>query len=139
MSKKKLKKMLRKALEKEIGNSRNGAAEYEDDTSDAGSGDAGRGSSSRGGKGKVVSGGGIGQGLLSSLGLPRGFGAGATEQFVIGALLGAAGAYVLADEELRGKIMKSVLRLYTGLAGSVEEFKEQMADVRAEIEAEGGA
>jgi hypothetical protein len=138
MSKKKLKKMLRKALEKEIGNSRNGAAEYEDNASGAGSnGKTGRGASGRGGKGKSGSG-GIGQSLLSSLGLPRGFGVGATEQFVIGALLGAAAAYVLADEELRGKITKSVLRLYTGLAGSVEEFKEQMADVMAEIEAEGG-
>jgi hypothetical protein len=131
MSKKKLKKMLRKALEKEIGRGR-GAAEYEDDASGAGNGD----SAGRGGKGKS---GAAGQGLLSSLGLPRGLGAGTTEPFAVGALLGAAAAYVLADEALRGKIMKSVLRLYTGLAGSVEEFKEQMADVRAEIEAEHGA
>jgi hypothetical protein len=135
MSKKKLKKMLRKALEKEIGYSRGDAAEYEGDASDAGRGDsAGRGGSARGGQGGFAA----GQGLLGSLGLPRGFGAGTTEQFVVGALLGAAAAYVLADEALRGKIMKSVLKLYTGLAGSVEEFKEQIADIRAEIETEHG-
>jgi hypothetical protein len=140
MSKKKLKKMLRKALEKEIGRGRNGAAEYEDDAPGAGSGDdAGRSGSYQDGKGSNGRLGAAGQGLLRSLGLPRGLGAGTTEQFVVGALLGAAAAYVLADEELRGKIMKSALRLYTGLAGSVEEFKEQMADVRAEIEAERGA
>ena len=80
-----------------------------------------------------------GLGLLRGLGLPRGLGAGTTEQFVIGTLLGAAAAYVLADEELRGKIMKSAMKLYTGLAGGVEEFKEQMADLKAEIEAEHGA
>jgi hypothetical protein len=137
MSKKKLKKMLRKALEKEIGYGRNDAVEYEDGAPGKGSGSgdyANQSGSDQSGKGKAAA----GQGFLSSLGLPRGLAAGTTEQFVVGALLGAAAAYVLADEELRGRIMKSVLRLYTGLAGSVEEFKEQMADVRAEIEAEHG-
>ncbi|MDR3220801.1 MAG: YtxH domain-containing protein [Candidatus Accumulibacter sp.] len=124
MSKKKLKKMLRKMLENEYG--QQGAAEYENSAP----GEYGR----PGSKGSAA-----GRGLLKELGLPRGLSAGTTEQFVIGALLGAAAAYVLADEELRGKIMKSVLKLYTGLAGSVEEFKEQMADVKAEIEAEHGA
>jgi len=136
MSKKKLKKMLRKMLDNEYG--QQNAADYENSASgknsDNGNGDYGRpGGTGQAGKNSA------GRGLLRELGLPRGLGAGTTEQFVIGALLGAAAAYVLADEELRGKIMKSVLRLYTGLASSVEEFKEQMADVRAEIETEHGA
>ncbi|MDR2112010.1 MAG: YtxH domain-containing protein [Candidatus Accumulibacter sp.] len=128
MSKKKLKKLLRKAL-------KNGAAPE----SATACGDSERGSASSDG----------GAGLpktpapaatrdwLNTLGLPRG--AGASEQFVIGALVGAGAAYVLADEKLRGRIMKSVMRLYTGLAGSVEEFKEQIADLKAEIEAEQSA
>lgn len=59
-----------------------------------------------------------------------------TEQFLLGALIGAAAAWVLSDEELRGKIVKSAIKLYAGVAGGVEEMKEQMADIRAEVEAE---
>lgn len=59
-----------------------------------------------------------------------------TEQFILGALIGAAAAWVLSDEELRGKIVKSAIKLYTGVAGGFEEMKEQMADIRAEVEAE---
>lgn len=59
-----------------------------------------------------------------------------TEQFLIGALVGAAAAWVLSDDELRGKIVKSALKLYADAAGGFEEMKEQMADIRAEVEAE---
>ncbi|THF63258.1 hypothetical protein [Pseudothauera rhizosphaerae] len=59
-----------------------------------------------------------------------------TEQFLLGALLGAAAAWVLADEELRGKLVKAGIKLYSGLAGGIEEMKEQMADIKAEVEAE---
>ncbi len=64
-----------------------------------------------------------------------------TEQFLLGALIGAAAAWVLADEELRGKLVKAGIKLYAGVAGGLEEMKEQMADIRAEVEAErhGGA
>ena len=61
---------------------------------------------------------------------------GNTEQFLLGALIGAAAAWVLSDEELRGKIVKSAMKLYSGVAGGFEEMKEQMADIRAEVEAE---
>lgn len=73
-------------------------------------------------------------GLLSGLGglLPSG----RTEQFLLGALIGAAGAYVLADEEIRGKLIRAGLKLYSGLAGGIEEVKEQVADLKAELEAE---
>lgn len=69
-------------------------------------------------------------------GLARMLPAGRAEQFLLGAVLGAAAAYVLSDEELRGKLMKSGINLYTNLIGGYAEFKEQMADLQAEAEAE---
>lgn len=59
-----------------------------------------------------------------------------SEQFLLGLLVGGAAAWVLSDEELRGKLIKAGIHMYGRLAGGVEEFKEQMADVRAEVEAE---
>jgi hypothetical protein len=56
------------------------------------------------------------------------------DQFLIGALLGAAAVYVLGNEELRGRLMKSGMQLYAGLLGSFEEMREQMADLQAEVE-----
>jgi hypothetical protein len=122
MSKKKLKKMLRRAL-------KNGydARPQNDDFAINGDG-YGFGGAPR-----------LDGGWLSRLGLPKGFAAGQTEQFIIGALLGAGAAYVLADEELRNKIMKSLMKLYAGLTGGLEEFKEQMADLKAEVAAEHGS
>jgi len=58
-----------------------------------------------------------------------------SEQFLMGALLGAVAAWVLSDEQLRGKLMKGGLQLYSGIVGGIEEMKEQMADIRAELEA----
>lgn len=58
------------------------------------------------------------------------------EQFMLGALLGAAAIYVLGDEKLRGKIIKSGMNLYASVIGGLEEMKEQAADIRAELEAE---
>ena len=59
-----------------------------------------------------------------------------SDQFLLGLALGAAGAYVLSDEALRGKIMKSWMTLYAGMASGVEEMKEQMEDIKAELAAE---
>lgn len=75
-------------------------------------------------------------GFLSGLGLPAGFGSRQTEQFLLGALLGAAATYVLSDEALRARIVKGAMKLYAGVAGGFEEIKEQMADLKAEAEAE---
>ena len=134
MSKKKLKKMLRKAMKKGYGA----------DKSSGFGGYSGYGAASgddSGFPGAFGFGGGksSGKGLLSGLGLPGRWGSGQTEQFILGALLGAAGAYVLADEELRGRIIKSAMKLYSGFTGGIEEFKEQMADLKAELEAEHDA
>ena len=59
-----------------------------------------------------------------------------TEQFVLGALIGAAAVYVLGDEEMRNKLLKSAMKLYASVAGGFEEMKEQVSDIRAEVEAE---
>jgi hypothetical protein len=59
-----------------------------------------------------------------------------TEQFILGALLGAAAVYVLGDEEMRAKLVKTAMKLYSGVAGGFEELKEQMADLKAEVAAE---
>lgn len=56
-----------------------------------------------------------------------------SQQFLAGALLGAAAAYVLSDEALRAKLIKGGMQLYAGLAGGLEEIKEQMADIQAEL------
>ena len=74
------------------------------------------------------------QGFLGGLGrlLPDGRG----EQFLLGLLLGGAAAYVLSDEELRGKLFKGAIKAYAGLAGSMAEMKEQLADLQAEVQAE---
>jgi hypothetical protein len=80
--------------------------------------------------------GALGAGLLKGLGLRGALPSRQTEQFLLGALIGAAATYVLSDPELRGKIMKGAMKLYTGVAGGLEEFKEQMADLKAETEAE---
>lgn len=74
------------------------------------------------------------QGMLAGLGrlLPRG----RTEQFLLGLLVGGGAAYVLADEELRGKLFKGALKAYAGMMGNVAEMKEQLADLQAEVQAE---
>ncbi|ENO92332.1 hypothetical protein ACFQ4M_00570 [Thauera mechernichensis] len=77
---------------------------------------------------------GLDKGLLQ--GMPAFLRTRNTEQFLLGALIGAAAAWVLSDEELRGKIVKSAIKLYAGVAGGFEEMKEQMSDIRAEVEAE---
>jgi hypothetical protein len=59
-----------------------------------------------------------------------------TEQFLLGLLIGAGATWVLSDENLRGKLIKSALKLYSSIAGGVEEMKEQMADIKAELDTE---
>ncbi|MDR1463023.1 MAG: YtxH domain-containing protein [Azoarcus sp.] len=59
-----------------------------------------------------------------------------SEQFLVGAVLGAAAVYVLSNEELRAKILKGGIELYGSVAGGLAELREQMADIKAEIEVE---
>jgi len=74
-------------------------------------------------------------GLLSGLGLSK---LSQNQQFLLGAFVGAAATYVMTDEAVRGKIMKGAMKLYADMAGGFEEMREQMADLRAEAEAERG-
>lgn len=73
-------------------------------------------------------------GVLAGLGrlLPDG----RTEQFLLGLLVGGATAYVLSDEELRGKLFKGAIKAYAGVMGGLAEMKEQVADLQAEVQAE---
>lgn len=57
-------------------------------------------------------------------------------QFLAGAVIGAAAVYVLGDEQLRARLMRAGMGLYASIAGEVEEMKEQMGDIRAEMEAQ---
>jgi hypothetical protein len=77
---------------------------------------------------------GGGQGVLGGLSglLPKG----RAEQFLLGLLIGAGAAYVLSDDELRGKLFKGAVRAYASMMGGVAEMKEQIADLAAEVEAE---
>ena len=77
---------------------------------------------------------GLDRGLLH--GLQGIVGARHTEQFILGALIGAGAAWLLSDEALRGKLVKAGMKLYAGIAGGFEEMKEQVADIKAEVEAE---
>lgn len=118
MGKKKLEKALRKVL-----------AEQQAQSVDAGSsGSAGAASASSTGASAA-------SGLLSGLGLSK---LSQNQQFLLGALVGAAATYVMTDEAVRGKIMKGAMKLYADMAGGFEEMREQMADLRAEAEAERG-
>ncbi len=74
--------------------------------------------------------------LLRRLGLRGWLGSAQAEQFIIGLLLGGGATYVLGDEEARERVMQGAVRLYTSVMGSVEEFKEQLADIQAEVAAE---
>ncbi len=58
------------------------------------------------------------------------------QQLLAGVVIGAAAAYMFGDEQLRGKLIRAGMQLYTGLAGGFEEIKEQMADIQAEMAAE---
>ena len=61
---------------------------------------------------------------------------GSTEQFLLGAAIGAAAAYVLGDEALRGKLMKAGVQLYSNVMSGYLDDKEQLAELQAEVDTE---
>ncbi|MCW2274851.1 YtxH domain-containing protein [Rhodoblastus acidophilus] len=77
------------------------------------------------------------QGVFNSLNnlLPKG----RNEQFLLGLAVGGIAAYVLSDEQIRGKLFKGAIQAYSSVMGGLAEMKEQMADLAAEVEAEQGA
>jgi hypothetical protein len=62
-----------------------------------------------------------------------------SDKFLRGLLIGGAAAYILTNESVQKAIIKTGLKVYSTLAGGVEEFKEKIMDVKAEIEAEQAA
>ena len=62
-----------------------------------------------------------------------------SEQFLVGLLIGAGATFVLSDEQLRRQIIRYAVQTYGNIVGGLEELKEQVADIRAEILAEQAA
>lgn len=59
-----------------------------------------------------------------------------SEEFLIGLMIGGSAAYVLSDEKLRGQAIRYAVQTLASVANGVEELKEQVADIQAEIVAE---
>lgn len=68
-------------------------------------------------------------GMLSNLGTGQ--------QFLLGLAVGVGAAYVLGDEKLRAKLIRTGMSLYESVAGGLAEMKEQVADIQAERAADG--
>jgi uncharacterized protein (DUF1786 family) len=62
-----------------------------------------------------------------------------SEQFLVGLMIGGGAAYVLSDETLRGQVIRNAMQTYGSIAQSVEELKEHLADIQAEIVGERAA
>ncbi len=62
-----------------------------------------------------------------------------SEQFLVGLMIGGGAAYLLSDETLRGQVIRYAMQTYGSITQSVEELKEQLTDIQAEIVAEDAA
>jgi hypothetical protein len=58
------------------------------------------------------------------------------DRFIKGALIGAAAAYLLTNEQVQRTLIKSAVRTWSLVQSSVEEVKERFHDAEAEIQAE---
>lgn len=58
-----------------------------------------------------------------------------TQKFLLGALIGAAGAYLLTNENAQKNLMKAIAKGSTLFQAGIEEMKERFEDAKAEIEA----
>jgi len=59
-----------------------------------------------------------------------------TNQFLLGALIGVAGAYLLTNEKAQKAIFKTVAKGGAMFSAGLEEMKERFEDAQAELEAE---
>lgn len=59
-----------------------------------------------------------------------------TKQFLVGALVGVAGAYLLTNENAQKAIFKTVAKGGAMFSAGLEEMKERFEDAQAELEAE---
>jgi len=62
-----------------------------------------------------------------------------TNQFLIGALVGVAGAYLLTNENAQKAIFKTIAKGSSMIGAGIEEMKERYEDAQAELEAERNA
>ena len=53
--------------------------------------------------------------------------------YVKGLLLGAAATYLLTNPKVQKAVVKGAVALWTSVQGSVEEVKEQIQDIKAEM------
>lgn len=59
-----------------------------------------------------------------------------TKQFVIGAVIGVAGAYLLTNEKAQKTLFKAAAKGSEFFNAGIEELKERYEDAKAELEAE---
>lgn len=62
-----------------------------------------------------------------------------TQKFLIGALIGAAGVYLMTNEKAQKAIFKTVAKGGAMFSAGIEEMKERYEDAHAELEAEHNA
>ncbi|MGD2118106.1 MAG: hypothetical protein PVG66_07095 [Chromatiales bacterium] len=55
--------------------------------------------------------------------------------FIKGALIGAAAAYLLSNEQVQQAAIKTTVKVWSLLQGGVEEMKERFRDAEAEMHA----
>jgi hypothetical protein len=59
-----------------------------------------------------------------------------SQRFWTGALIGAAAAYLLTNENVQRATIKSAVKVWSLIQGGFEEMKERFRDAEAEIKAE---
>lgn len=59
-----------------------------------------------------------------------------TNKFLIGAAIGAIGAYILTNENAQKAIFKTVAKGSALFSAGIEEMKERFEDAKAEMEAQ---
>ncbi|MDR0747563.1 MAG: hypothetical protein LBE89_06710 [Helicobacteraceae bacterium] len=64
------------------------------------------------------------------------FGGEPREQFIKGALLGGAAAFLLTNKSAQEAIFKAIVRLGTAGAEAFEEMKDRFEEAKAQVEAE---
>ncbi|XPV75057.1 MAG: YtxH domain-containing protein [Desulfovibrio sp.] len=58
-------------------------------------------------------------------------------KYLAGAALGAGVAYAMTNEKVQKTVVSGAVRLWAGIQGGVEEVKEQVQDIKAEMSREG--
>ena len=62
-----------------------------------------------------------------------------TQKFLIGAIVGAAGVYLMTNEKAQKAIFKTFAKGTAMITAGIEEMKERYEDAQAELEAEQNA